>query len=81
VYGLGLSDVLTSTTAQYLRDNGVGDAFANEVVQAMTRVNYARNLGSIDALDGVVSIATNGAMAVEGGNWRMFKGMARDGQG
>lgn len=77
VYDLELRDVCATTAAEYYKENGISDAFAQEVIQAMTRVNYAQNLGSIHALEGVVSIATNGAMAVEGGNWRIFESMVK----
>jgi prenylcysteine oxidase / farnesylcysteine lyase len=46
-------------------------------MQAATRVNYAQNLGVISGMEGLVSIATDGAMSVEGGNWQIFDGMVR----
>jgi prenylcysteine oxidase/farnesylcysteine lyase len=77
VYDLELRETCASTAEQFFQENGISDAFAQEVIQAMTRVNYAQNLGSIHALEGVCSIATNGAIAVEGGNWRMFEAMVK----
>ena len=75
VYDLGLSEVVGTTGAHFLKENGIGEAFGREVIQAMTRVNYAINLGAVHGLEGMVSIATEGASAVEGGNWRIFEGM------
>lgn len=40
-----------------------------------TRVNYASNLGYIHGLETMVCMATNGAMAIEGGNWQIFANM------
>lgn len=76
-YDLGLTAVTAATGEQYLSENEVGDLFAREVVQAATRVNYAQNLGRIHGLEALVCMATDGAMAVEGGNWRIFDAMAR----
>jgi prenylcysteine oxidase/farnesylcysteine lyase len=38
-------------------------------------VNYASNLGLIHGLETMVCMATNGAVAVEGGNWQIFAHM------
>lgn len=70
-------DATGSRGADYLKANGISDLFAREVVQASTRVNYAQNLGQLHALETVVCLATDGAMSVQGGNWRIFDGMAR----
>jgi len=75
---VGLSPDVTGTTgAEYLLRQGVGALFMTEVVQASTRVNYAQNLGQMHALEAMVCLATDGAMSVEGGNWRIFAGMAK----
>lgn len=75
-YDVGLTAVTAATGEQYLRENNIGDLFAREIVQASTRVNYAQNLGEIHGLEAMVCMATDGAMSVEGGNWRIFEGMA-----
>lgn len=75
---VGLTAVTAATGEQYIRENGIQGAFAREVVQAATRVNYAQNLGAIHGLEAMVSMAADGAMAVEGGNWRIFEYMVRD---
>jgi prenylcysteine oxidase/farnesylcysteine lyase len=68
----------TSTTgASVLEEGGAGGAFAREVVQASTRVNYAQNLGQIHGLEGLVCMAIEGAVAVQGGNWQIFQEMVK----
>jgi prenylcysteine oxidase/farnesylcysteine lyase len=63
------------TGEQLLRAEGVSDKFANEIVQASTRVNYASNLATIHGLEAMVCMAANGAMAIAGGNWQIFDRM------
>ncbi|KAI7158155.1 hypothetical protein KC349_g5069 [Hortaea werneckii] len=62
----------------YLQTHGVGEKFAREVVQAATRVNYAQNLRWIHGVEAMVCLAAEGAMAVKGGNWRIFDAMVED---
>ncbi|KAJ4341653.1 hypothetical protein N0V87_001668 [Didymella glomerata] len=73
----GLLDITGVTGEQYLKANGIGDAFAREVIQASTRVNYASNLAYIHGLETMVCMATNGAMQIDGGNWRIFASMLK----
>lgn len=75
VYDVGLTAVTAITGEQYLKKNGVGELFANEIIQASTRVNYAQNLDQIHGLEAMVCMATEGAMSVEGGNWQIFDAM------
>ncbi|KAF8423867.1 Prenylcysteine lyase-domain-containing protein [Tirmania nivea] len=63
------------TGEQFLNINGVGGKFATDLVQASTRVNYAQNLGIIHGLETMVCMATDNAMSIMGGNWRIFSGM------
>ncbi|KAF2429602.1 Prenylcysteine oxidase [Tothia fuscella] len=72
----GLSGVVAATGEQYLRENGVGDLFAREVVTASTRVNYAQHLPLIHGLETMVCMATSGAMSIAGGNYQIFQSMA-----
>ncbi|KAF7507293.1 hypothetical protein GJ744_010727 [Endocarpon pusillum] len=74
---VGLLGTTASTGWQFLKSNGVGERFGNEIIQASTRVNYGQNLGLIHGLETMVCMATDGAMAVEGGNWRIFDGMVK----
>ncbi|KAF3047537.1 hypothetical protein E8E12_010120 [Didymella heteroderae] len=73
----GLLDITGVTGEQYLKANGISDAFAREVIQASTRVNYASNLAYIHGLETMVCMATNGAMQIDGGNWRIFASMLK----
>merc|ERR1711939_1212253 len=45
---------------------------------ASTRVNYASNLAGIHGLETLVCMAIEGAMAVDGGNWRIFERMVKE---
>ena len=72
---VGLLAVTAATGEQYLRENGITGNFGKHIVQASTRVNYAQNLVHIHALEAMVCMATDGAMSVEGGNWRIFDRM------
>ena len=74
-YALDLTGVTSLTGEQYLAQNNIGPPFSTDIIQASTRVNYAQNLPYIHGLEAMVCMATDGAMAVEGGNWKMFKGM------
>lgn len=74
-FELGLAKVTGVTGQQFLADNGISPEFANDIVQAATRVNYASNLDAIHGLDTMVSMAPEGAKAVVGGNWRIFDHM------
>ncbi|KAF2007724.1 prenylcysteine oxidase-like protein 1 precursor [Amniculicola lignicola CBS 123094] len=72
---VGLLETTGKTGEQLLEENGIGGLFAEEIVQASTRVNYAQNLPLIHGLETMVCMAANGAMAVEGGNWKIFAHM------
>ena len=72
---VGLLAVTAATGEQYLRENGISGNFGKHIVQASTRVNYAQNMAHIHALEAMVCMATDGAMSVQGGNWRVFDKM------
>ncbi|KAK9855926.1 Farnesylcysteine lyase [Penicillium brevicompactum] len=69
---------LLNTTAltgdQFLHANGIDSLFAREIIQASTRVNYGQNLPLIHGLESIVCMATDGAVSIKGGNWRIFDG-------
>jgi len=79
LYTLGLLENTGVTGEQLLKEKGVGDLFAREIVQASTRVNYAQNLNAIHGVEAMVCMAADSAMAVEGGNWRIFEAMTKEG--
>jgi prenylcysteine oxidase/farnesylcysteine lyase len=71
------ADLLDSTAfpgAKFLYVNDIDSLFAREIIQASTRVNYGQNLQLIHGLESVVCMATDGAVSIEGGNWRIFDG-------
>lgn len=72
------ADLLQATAhtgEQFLNINDVGGKYATDLIQASTRVNYAQNLGIIHGLETMVCMATDNAMSVKGGNWKIFSGM------
>ena len=66
--------------SETLASAGISDAFARDIIQASTRVNYAQNLGQIHGLETMCCMATSGAMAVEGGNWQIFDAAVKHSQ-
>ncbi|KAE8549678.1 hypothetical protein EYB25_008202 [Talaromyces marneffei] len=75
VEALGLHKATALTGVQFLKTNGISESFSNEIIQSSTRVNYGQNLGLIHGLEAMVCMATDGAVAIEDGNWRIFSGM------
>lgn len=76
-FDLGLTDVTVQTGYDFLAGNSITSPFATDIIQASTRVNYAQNLGEINGLIAMVCMATDGAMAIKGGNWQIFDRMLR----
>ncbi|WVW81705.1 hypothetical protein I302_103700 [Kwoniella bestiolae CBS 10118] len=78
--GLGLGVEYTTRTGQEWAKKvvGVNSKWLGEIWEGATRVNYASDMDHIHALGAGVSMATGGASQVEGGNWRIFRGMLDD---
>lgn len=74
-FELGLTTSTAMTGSQLLAANGINAAFAHDIAQASTRVNYAQNLDQIHGVETMVSMATDGAMSIQGGNWQIFNSM------
>ncbi|KAF2466801.1 prenylcysteine oxidase-like protein 1 precursor [Lindgomyces ingoldianus] len=74
---VGLTNITGVTGEQFLKANSIGDQFANDVIQASTRVNYAQNLPLIHGLETMVCMAASGAMSVDRGNWQIFSQMLK----
>ncbi|KAL3453432.1 hypothetical protein BJX65DRAFT_263882 [Aspergillus insuetus] len=74
---VGLLDATSTPGSTFLTKNSVGEDFAREIIQASTRVNYGQNIPLIHGLETMVCMATDGAVAIEGGNWRIFDGMLK----
>ncbi|KXJ90170.1 prenylcysteine oxidase [Microdochium bolleyi] len=79
-FELGLTKITGLTAEQFLTENKLNGAFARDIVQASTRVNYASNLAHIHGLGAMVSMAPKGAVSVAGGNWQMFARMVEKSQ-
>ncbi|EPS39133.1 hypothetical protein H072_7066 [Dactylellina haptotyla CBS 200.50] len=72
---LELISATTSTGLQFLKSNNIYPPFTTELIQASTRVNYGSNLGHIHGLESMVAMSTDNAMAITGGNWKIFHKM------
>lgn len=70
---LNFTHLTAVPASKHLIENGVNSLFVHELVEAATRVNYGQNIDDIHALEGMVSMAANGAHSVAGGNWQVFE--------
>jgi prenylcysteine oxidase/farnesylcysteine lyase len=74
-FDLELTEATAITGEQLLAANNIGAPFSTDIIQASTRVNYGQNLNTIHGLEAMVCMAIDGAMSIEGGNWKIFDGM------
>lgn len=74
---LGLHEPAALPGDKFLAAHGIHGRFPWEVIQASTRVNYGQNLELIHGLETLVCMATEGAVAIADGNWRIFDGMLK----
>ncbi|KAJ5751615.1 hypothetical protein N7520_008532 [Penicillium odoratum] len=72
-----LVNVTASPGSNFLDANSISELFAREIIQASTRVNYGQNIALIHGLESMVCMATDGAVSVHGGNWRIFDGVLK----
>ncbi|KAH8835831.1 Prenylcysteine lyase-domain-containing protein [Flagelloscypha sp. PMI_526] len=70
---LEFSDMTQKTMLDYLTEHGVSQQYAQELVEAATRVNYGQNVDQIHALEGACSMAANQATGIKGGNFQIFE--------
>ena len=68
----GLLEHISVSGEELLAAHNAGGSFGNDIVQASTRVNYAQNLDRIHGVEAMVCMSTDGAMAIENGNWQIF---------
>ncbi|GMK54379.1 hypothetical protein CspeluHIS016_0109650 [Cutaneotrichosporon spelunceum] len=54
-----------------------GRRWVDEIMEASTRVNYCADMTEIHALGAAVSLASGGASAIAGGNFRLFEAMLK----
>jgi prenylcysteine oxidase/farnesylcysteine lyase len=69
----GWAEPLSKTGLEYFTSQGVSEKFVRELISAATRVNYAQNVDTIHGIGAAVSLAADNAVAIEGGNWRVFE--------
>ena len=69
---LNFTELTAIDSASYLVSQGVGEAFVYEFVEAATRVNYGHDIDKIHSVEGLVSMAANGAVSAVGGNFQIF---------
>jgi prenylcysteine oxidase / farnesylcysteine lyase len=67
-----LLEYISVTGKDLLAAYNADGAFANDIVQASTRVNYAQNLDQIHGVEAMVCMSTEGGMSVDNGNWQIF---------
>lgn len=73
---IGIDAYTNVTAAEYFFDHDIDQDFANNFIQALTRVNYSLDLVHIHALAALVSLeAMNNVYSIQGGNWQIFEGM------
>ena len=72
---LNLTEATSRTGDAFLKENGISGLFAEDIVQASSRVNYAQNLKQLHGLETMVCLATEGAVFVRGGNFQIFERM------
>ncbi|KAJ5094472.1 Prenylcysteine oxidase [Penicillium angulare] len=72
---VGLLNVTASPGDAFLQANSISELFSREIIQASTRVNYGQNLPLIHGLESMVCMATDGAVSIHGGNWKIFEGV------
>ncbi|TXT07375.1 hypothetical protein VHUM_03095 [Vanrija humicola] len=72
------TELTTEKGIDWARGEKLSDRWISEMIEPSTRVNYASDLDVIHALGASVSLATDDAVAVEGGNWRIFDAFLKD---
>ncbi|KAK4519197.1 uncharacterized protein ATC70_009429 [Mucor velutinosus] len=81
VKSLDYQSLLNMTAEAYLKELGINDRFAQEILQTATRGNYCQDLNTLHALAVMVSMeAGHGTWAVESGNYNIFEEFARRSQ-
>lgn len=68
-----LSYPSTLSAKAYFDEEGISPLFTTELIAAATAVNYGTPVGKIHGTGALVSLAATGAVAVDGGNRRLFE--------
>lgn len=77
VTDLEWAPLVSQTTSEYFDLQGIYRLWTREMVESATRVNYGQDVDKIHALEGLCSLAANGATSVKGGNFRLFEEFVR----
>ncbi|KAK7689579.1 hypothetical protein QCA50_007371 [Cerrena zonata] len=64
---------VSQTTSEFFDLQGVYKLWTREMIEGATRVNYGQDVDKIHALEGLCSLAANGASSVKGGNYQLFE--------
>ncbi|CAL3971659.1 unnamed protein product [Diplocarpon coronariae] len=77
---LGLHQPATydAKTVLYLNQIKDDSPFVNDVLQAMTRAAFGKNLANTQGLQAMSAIDPSLSSQIEGGNWRLINGMIRE---
>ncbi|KAG8910746.1 hypothetical protein FRC01_006155 [Tulasnella sp. 417] len=70
---LGFSDYTAQSGFDVFTSQGVSQKFAQEMIEAATRVNYAQDITTIHGVGAGVCMVASGAAQVSGGNHRIFE--------
>ncbi|KAK9461295.1 Prenylcysteine lyase-domain-containing protein [Lipomyces oligophaga] len=72
---LGLVEITSEYARKYLLKNKIAELYVDQILQSLTRVNYAQSISTIHGLEALVCLAAEKAVSVEGGNWKIFENM------
>ncbi|KAI9057359.1 FAD/NAD(P)-binding domain-containing protein [Trametes sanguinea] len=61
------------TMAEHMDSNGIDPSWTREMIEGVTRFNYAQNVDRIHAVEGLVSLAAARPSSVKGGNYQIFE--------
>ena len=64
---------VSQTTSEFFDSQSINKLWTREMVESATRVNYGQDADKIHALEGMCSLATDGASSVKGGNYQLFE--------
>ncbi|KAG9049768.1 hypothetical protein FS837_009184 [Tulasnella sp. UAMH 9824] len=73
VKDLGFTNYTAQSGLDVFTSHGVSQKFAEEMIEAATRVNYAQDITTIHGVGAGVSMVASGAAQVSGGNYRIFE--------
>lgn len=75
---LGIRDLGQSSAYEYFVENKVSPLFAEEMISAATRANYAQSVEQIHAFSGLVAMKADNAFSIRGGNEQLFQRLLND---